>query len=485
MRSTRIAVAGAAVAIAGAALGHAAFEPSAAARPASLAGFTRVAHGARSGVVLAGSIPGVGRAAVYVPRRVGDDHDLRVVYVLCRRAVSAFAKRSGLAPTGDQLAWDGTTPPFVAVVAHAASAARLKRLISWTQAVLPVAHDRADRTLAGVGPDAGSAARIAMGDPGLVGLAETVHGEHMHGLAGSLGAADVRFHASSSLAGDLTYALQSAGARTASRAARAVIPPRFSNLLTGPDGGTIWQGRVPGAAVPRLTRASLVYLPPNVDPHRRYPLVVLLHGLRGSPYSFTGSLRLAAVVDPLIASHRLPPFIAIMPPAGLTLAFDGEWTGPWERYVVDDVVPWASAHLPVEHTANGRAIAGFSAGAYGAIDIALRHPRLFGVAESWSGYFQAPHDGSLRGASPAALAAHSPTILVAHDHLRLRRLGLRLMVSAGLHERTVLDATRGFAAELARLQLPDRVLITQGRHDGRQWHAVIGPGLSYALSAGR
>lgn len=132
----------------------------------------------------------------------------------------------------------------------------------------------------------------------------------------------------------------------------------------------------------------------------------------------------------------------------------------------------------------GRAIAGFSGGGYGAIDIALRHPRLFGVAEAWSGYFRAPHDGSLRGASPPTRAAHSPTGLVEREHVELRMLGLRLLVVAGLHEHVVLHATRVFGADLLRLRVPHRLLITQGRHDGRQWHAVIGPGLAYALAAG-
>ena len=175
-------------------------------------------------------------------------------------------------------------------------------------------------------------------------------------------------------------------------------------------------------------------------------------------------------------------FIAIMPPAGLTASFDGEWTGAWERYVIDDVVPWADAHLPVERAAADRTIAGFSAGAYGAVDMALRHPGTFGVAESWSGYFVAPHDGSLRDATPAERDAHSPTAIVAREHALIAREGLRLLLSAGAREPVVLRDTRAFAAELARYHLPARLLVMPGAHDGRQWHAVLGPGLRYALA---
>jgi enterochelin esterase-like enzyme len=448
MGRARIALAGTAIAltitVAGAAPGVTAAGGSS---TASLTQFLPIAHGVRRGVLLAGTVPGVGRTAIYEPvavRGAIDRRDVRVVYIVSANAApAALARGIGLASTGDQLVWDATIPPFVAVLAHATSASALERLQSWVQAALPSTE--------------ATSGSVVMQSSAI---------EH------------------TSLADDLTAALQTPSAREATAEAARVIPPRFTQILSGPDGGTVWQGRIPGAAVPRLRRASLVYLPPNVDPSRRYPLVIMLHGLRGSPYSVAGGLRLPEVVDPPITTHQLPPFIAVIPPAGLTASFDGEWTGPWERYVVQDVMPWADAHLPVERDAAGRVIAGFSAGGYGAVDIALRHPSLFGVAESWSGYFDAPHDGSLKGAPRAELAAHSPTDLVEQRRDELLSDGTRFWLSAGRHERVVLHATRRFGGELDRLGLSSRVLVTDGGHDGRQWHAVLRPGLTYALSAG-
>ena len=106
------------------------------------------------------------------------------------------------------------------------------------------------------------------------------------------------------------------------------------------------------------------------------------------------------------------------------------------------------------------------------------------MAESWSGYFGAPHDGSLRGAPRAERAAHSPIDLVKGEHRALRSLGMRFLLSAGLREPVVLRATRRFARELRRLHLSARVLVTRGGHDGRQWHAILRPGLAYSLSPG-
>jgi S-formylglutathione hydrolase FrmB len=56
-------------------------------------------------------------------------------------------------------------------------------------------------------------------------------------------------------------------------------------------------------------------------------------------------------------------------------------------------------------------IAGLSSGGYGAVDIGLRHPGLFGAIESWSGYYRPFRDGPLRDATRAELSAHVPAAL--------------------------------------------------------------------------
>ena len=131
-------------------------------------------------------------------------------------------------------------------------------------------------------------------------------------------------------------------------------------------------------------------------------------------------MRFAAVADGLIHARRVRPFIAVLPPAGRSPQFDGEWTGPWERYVVQDVVPWSDRHLPLAAARRARTLAGFSAGGYGSVDIGLRHPGLFGTLESWSGYFKSPKDGSLAHATAAERMAHDPQALLPAGAAELR-----------------------------------------------------------------
>jgi putative tributyrin esterase len=250
----------------------------------------------------------------------------------------------------------------------------------------------------------------------------------------------------------------------------------FTLLRSGPRGGTIWRGVIPGA-----TRKSALYLPPRLVSGRRYPVVYLLHGMPGSPWSYINSLSLATLGDNLIGRHEARPFIAVVPVAGPSGHYDGEWAGEWEQYLVQRVVPWVDGHLPIARAAGDRTIAGLSAGGYGAVDIGLRHPRLFGRLESWGGYFEPFRDGSLADADSGTLAAHDPTSLVVRKAPLLRRLGTRFYLSTGPgHGQIQPRLTRAFAHELARLHLPYRLaLLRDGRH---QWERQLAAGLRWAVA---
>jgi enterochelin esterase-like enzyme len=174
----------------------------------------------------------------------------------------------------------------------------------------------------------------------------------------------------------------------------------FRELRRGSHGGSIWRGVIPGAV-----RKSAAYLPPGFSTRRRYPVVYLLHGMPGSPWSYINSLSLASLSDTLISRGEARPFIAMVPVAGPSGHYDGEWTGSWERYVVQKVVPWVDEHLPTIADAKGRTLAGLSAGGHGAIDIGLRNLRSsagwsHGAATS-SPSATAPSLGQAERSSPA------------------------------------------------------------------------------------
>jgi enterochelin esterase-like enzyme len=274
-----------------------------------------------------------------------------------------------------------------------------------------------------------------------------------------------------------------AGALILVAAARAqtTLPPGFHLIRTGPDGGTVVQGWIPDRVQPRFFRPTVVYLPPGFHPSRRYPVVYLLQGFPGSPYQYVDGIDLPGWADPRIAAGKLPPFVAVIPPAGID-AYHGDWTGVWESYLVDEVVPWTDAHLPTIADRGGRVLAGLSAGGYGAVDIGLRHPGMFSTLEAWSGYFHPLREGALVHADAAGLHAHDPSLLVAREAPSLRRLGTRVFLSSGTtHDRLTAAGTRAFSSELRTLHLPHRLWLGPGGHDGRLWRAQLPAALAYAL----
>jgi hypothetical protein len=247
------------------------------------------------------------------------------------------------------------------------------------------------------------------------------------------------------------------------RAQPAPPVPSFTQVDQGSAGGTVWAGRIPDRFIPSDQRDTYLYLPPDYSPQNRYPVLYLLHGFWGEPSSFIVGLHLAKIADTLIHDGDTRPFIALMPPGGLPSGSKserakGEWAGPSEDFIVHTVVPWADAHLPTIRTERARAIAGVSAGAFGAVDIALRHLGVFGTAESWEGYFQPFPDGPFEHASAATLAAHNPVLLVRKEARGIRAAGLRFFLSTGgSHGAVKRSWTFDFDRELRSLRIADRL----------------------------
>lgn len=131
-----------------------------------------------------------------------------------------------------------------------------------------------------------------------------------------------------------------------------------------------------------------VLLPAGYADHssRRYPTLFLLHG--GGSAEGAHSWTVKGDAEALTADTDM---IVVMPDGGNGLYSD--WLVPasrhgyarWETLHIRELVPWVDATFRTVSTRAARACAGLSAGGFGALSYAARHPSLFGAAAAFSG----------------------------------------------------------------------------------------------------
>jgi enterochelin esterase-like enzyme len=228
-------------------------------------------------------------------------------------------------------------------------------------------------------------------------------------------------------------------------------------------------------------RAYLVYTPPDYAEQaaggHRFPVLYLLHAPPGRPdgYFLAGAIGVRA--DTLIAGHRIPPLIMVLPYGkSRRFANDTEWANAGAGRYMDfvlDVVHDADHRFATVRNRGDRVIAGLSEGGYGALNVALHHLGAFSGAQSWSGYFVQTPTQSFSGASPAVLRANSPLDELPALASVIRRLGFRAWVYQGLSDPAPPVDEIQFSRRLAAAGAAVHFGFFPGAHDWGLWRAQI------------
>jgi enterochelin esterase family protein len=99
-------------------------------------------------------------------------------------------------------------------------------------------------------------------------------------------------------------------------------------------------------------------------------------------------------LDRLMVTAEVQPMIVVMPDCftryGGSQYLNSSATGPYEDYLLDELIPYIDRCYRTRAEADYRAIAGKSSGGYGALALAMRHPDVFGALACHSGdmYFE-------------------------------------------------------------------------------------------------
>jgi S-formylglutathione hydrolase FrmB len=202
---------------------------------------------------------------------------------------------------------------------------------------------------------------------------------------------------------------------------------------------------------------------PAVPDSASLPVLYFLHGVPGNP-SDAFRAGLAESLERYFAAGHAP-FVLAVPDGNGTSHTDTEWANAAdgsdqvETFVTKTVVRAVEGNHPRD--AAHRAIAGFSMGGYGAMNLALRHRDLFGQVVSIAGYFHADDPSGMFGGGQALAAANSPD-----RHVRSAR-GLRILLLDADHDTqpVVRGESQRFYRLLRRAGIRATLAITPGRHN--------------------
>lgn len=231
---------------------------------------------------------------------------------------------------------------------------------------------------------------------------------------------------------------------------------------------------------PALHRMAdyIVYTPPGYSQAAaRYPVYYLLHGSPGRPVVFTDIAQLPVRMDNLISQHRIRPMILVFPDGriGGSTYSDSEWantpSGHFADYVIN-VVHDVDHRFRTLARRDARVIAGFSAGAYGATNIALHNLRTFANLQSWSGYYIETRSGVFGHAGSATLRANSPLDYVHRLRALIASEPFRAFLFVGRDDDDS-PQTGPMATALAAAGGSVNWALYPGGHDWQLWHAHL------------
>jgi enterochelin esterase-like enzyme len=228
-------------------------------------------------------------------------------------------------------------------------------------------------------------------------------------------------------------------------------------------------------------RHFLIYLPPSYDlrsaSRRHYPVLYLLHGDPGGPTDWI-QFGATGVFDTGIRAGVVPETIVVFPDGNGHVTASTQWANRFDgRDRIEDAVLELVSEVDLDYRtvpdAGHRLIGGLSSGAFGATNIAARHPNIFGIAMSFSGYFVAR--GPVFGGDSNYIRSNSPYYIV-QDVPASRTV--RYILVVGNRDPVYQQTNRNFAAVLSQVGAPYDLNVLAGGHSSDIWQSGLALGMT-------
>lgn len=214
-----------------------------------------------------------------------------------------------------------------------------------------------------------------------------------------------------------------------------------------------------------------VYLPPcYLETQKRFPYVVLLHGLSFKETQWD-ELGIDEALDQGIRLGVLPPMILVMPyfgQIGQLNRFPPD--NSYELVILDELLPAVERNFCTWNDRSHRAIGGISRGGFWAFSITLRHPDVFGIVGGHSAYFPDNLNEIPPSFNPLDLALNSSFLPDAN---------LRIYLDNGADDSSG-PSQQLFSSRLTSRGIPHTYVINPvGEHNNNYWSAHVSEYLTF------
>ncbi|WP_037576590.1 alpha/beta hydrolase [Phaeacidiphilus oryzae] len=235
----------------------------------------------------------------------------------------------------------------------------------------------------------------------------------------------------------------------------------------------------------KLSGQVLVWTPPQYsEPQYRkddFPVVMLLHGVPGSPQSWLEGGDIPGAVEQMLGQHEIKPFILVMPvidPGSIDTTCSDTPERRVGSWLSQDVPELVGSQFRVQRQAHAWGLLGLSTGGFCAAKLPLQYPKVFATGAAMS---PDPFTGD-RSALPDARTRelNSPLYLAKHG-----RPDVSLFLATSRQDKYSKPANIEALKRAVRAPATVATLIlAQGGHNWNTWlrmYPVVFPWLSEHL----
>ncbi|MCQ4084968.1 alpha/beta hydrolase-fold protein [Streptomyces sp. RB6PN25] len=263
---------------------------------------------------------------------------------------------------------------------------------------------------------------------------------------------------------------------------------KFTHAQGGTDAGGLLDTYFHGTRS-TLSGQVIVWAPPEYnDPayaHTDFPVLMLLHGVPGSPQSWLENGNMPGAFQNLVAQHRSHPFILAMPvinPGSVDTDCSDIPNRKVATWLAEDVPDLIRHKFRTVSGPRGWGLMGFSTGGYCATKLPLQFPHVFGAGAALD---PDPLTGDPDVIYDSVLREHnSPMWLIRHTQTDLS--GISLFLATSKQDRdsppTYIEKFARYANDAADYGSGVRVqtmVVPAGGHNYNTWTSMYPAAISF------